>query len=405
MAAGGKSSRSEGAGTGGDAHDYGAIYAAARESNARLRYWIYSIYGLHCMAPPPLYRAPHGPATHDYEPWQLRLLLSTKFLVLELSAFQTIHGYYTSIKGALPVRKKGGLDMIIRGHRVHGRLKSLRDGLAHSGMSLGELAREINLLGLDAYVHYARAALMFEDAVFETILDKQHRSEMDRQLPRFPDFGLPCVVDREAFAEKYSQVNFALDTECHQHDYAIMGELNHSLRMLSRGFSKAAGSISDDPPYGRHRFSDHLYHVKHMILDIHCFIAKFRKLGLDGSVEPAFAARESLYEMLRHDYSAHTKIKKIRGVEAMLEAHPSLLDDMLLDAVEIDALASRLLERVDAPPTAEISPMSAEQGAEVEKRLWGAQVGSHKFYGFDHVESYGGSTGREARERARRDLG
>lgn len=383
----------------------GAMRDVVLESNARLRYWIYGIYGMHGLQPPALYRSPHTPATHDYEPWSLRLALSTRCLVLELSSFQAIHGHYTRIKSGLPVRKKGGLDMIIKGHRVHGELKRLRDGIAHSGITLGELAHEVNQVGLCSYVHYARAALMFEDAVYMTILRKGHKTKMDERMPAFPSFCLPKATDRKAFVEKYARVDFALDAECHRRDCAIMQELVHSLHMLYRGFCIAARDVNADPPYGRRRFNDHLYNIKYMILDAHCFIKKFRKLEMEEIEEPAFASREGTYEELRHEYAAHTKIKRVRGIEDVLEGHPRLLDDILLDIVEIGVFASRLLDRFESPPAEKIVPMSPKEAERMDREMWRVQVESHKCYGFDYVGFYGGSSGPEAQERARRDLG
>lgn len=385
--------------------DYGAIYAAASESNSRLRYWIYSIYDLHGLPIPALYKAPHAPALHDYEPEPLRLLLLTRCLILELWTFQTIHGHYMRIKGGLTVERTGGLDMIIKGHRVHGRLKSLRDDIAHSGTTLGEFACKINSLGLDSYVYYARAALMFEDAAYQKIPHAHHRREGREMIPIENPFMVPGFTERDTFAKKYSEIDFDPNAERRKRECTIMRELNHSLRMLYRGFCKAERERESNPPHGRFRFNDHLYNVKYMILDIYCFIEKFRKLGLHDIVTPGFISREGIYEELRHDYSAHTKIKKIRSVEDMLGTRPSLLGDMLLDIVEIDALASRLLERFEAPPTGEIRPISVEQSEKMNQKLWSMQVESHRFYGYEHVESYRGLTGSEARERARQDLG
>lgn len=260
----------------------GAMRDMVLESNARLRYWIYSIHAMHGLRPPRLYRPPHAPATHGHGPWPLRLALSARCLVLELSSFQAIHGHYTRIKACLPVRKKGGLDMIIKGHRVHGRLKRLRDGIAHSGMTLGELAREVNRLGLGQYVHYARAALMFEDAVYMTVLRRGRETEVDERMPAFPAFSLPDSTDRKGIVEKYARANIVLDAERHGRDCAIMRELGHSLRMLYAGFCTAARGIDADPPHGRRRFIDHLYNTKYMILDIDCFVKKFRKLEVGG---------------------------------------------------------------------------------------------------------------------------
>jgi len=400
----GNTRRAGGDGTGKGAVDYDAIYGAARESNARLRYWIYSVYSLHGLPAPQLYRSPYTPATHGYAARPLRLLLLTRCLVLELWSFQAIHGHYTRIKGGLAVKKKGGLDMIIKGHKVHGRLKALRDGIAHSGITLGEFASQVNMLGLDALVHYARAALMFEDAAYDSIPHRDRGREAGAS-PHMLAFRLPRRADRASFDDRHSGARLSLDEECHRRDLVIMWETNHSLRMLYRGLYVAASSVEGDPTYGRHMINDHLHNVKYMILDIHCFTEKFRKLGLDRLVKTGFYSRAELYEGLRHDYSAHTKIGRVRGIHDMLESHPRLLDNLLLDAVEIDVLSSRLLGHLEAIPRSEILPMNDEQAKRVDQGMWETQVKSHGFYGFEHVEHYGGLTGDEARERARRDLG
>lgn len=89
----------------------------------------------------------------------------------------------------------------------------------------------------------------------------------------------------------------------------------------------------------------------------------------------------------------------------MLGAYPLLLDNMLLDIVEIGVLASRLPGWPGSPPTAEITPIGPEEAERVNQEMWRVQVESHRRYGFDYVGFYGGSTGPEAQERARRDLG
>jgi len=404
MASGGKSGRSEGAGTGGNL-DYGAIYAAARESNARLRYWIYSIYGLHGMAPPPLYRAPYTPSVHTAMPGTLRLLLSTRCLVLELWSFQATLGHYSQIKDGLEVKKKGGLTMIIKNHKISGQLRDLRGKLAHSGITLGEFASEIGLLGMDSLVSYAHAALMLEDAAFEAV-PNSHRPAAWEWRPSEHTFGLPAVSDMDAFAKKYSRINFALDMGIHRRDCTIMNELNLSLHMLYGGFYRSARHVADSATQiSRLRLDDHMRNAKYMFIDIDCFITKFEKLGLHNAVTPGFISRKQLYRELRHDYSAHTRTGRMPSLKAVLGKHPRLLDDMLLDIVEIDVLSALLLEGLDALPMGEIPPITRKQVDKIDQKLRSVQIESHRRYGYRYVEHYDGSEGREARERASRELG
>jgi len=385
--------------------DYGAIYAAANESNIHLRHWICDIYDLHGLPQDPqLSDAPYRSALHSPTLRSLRLLLSVRRLILELWNFQAIYSHYGEIKKGLDVKKTSGLTMIIKDHKVVGSLKRLRDQLAHQGITLEELANEINSLGLAPLVHYARAVLMFEDAVYRTVKNSNYRQKNTGWDPAGLTLKMPGSSDRDAFAKKYSAVNFTLNPE-HSRDYILMGELRLSLLMLYTGLVESAQNTANRTLDSYLRFTGNVYNAKYMILDIHNFIAKFKKLGLQDAVEPAFLSRECLYRSLRNNYSAHTKITKVRTIESVIDAHPDLLGHMLLDILEIDALASGLLRRFETTPARQISPMSREQIDKIDEAMRVTRLESHGRLGHSYIDPNEEKKRLEIRAVAKRRLG
>jgi len=398
------STRSSGADQ--DPPDYDAIYAAAYESNIHVRYWLCDIYDLHGLPQnPQLYDTPHMSALHSPALRSLRLLLSVRHLVLELWNFQAIYNHYTKIKTDLAVGKTGGLDLIIKNHKIAGSLKLLRDKLAHQGITLGDFAGEIESHGLDSFVHYARAVLMFEDAAYRTVSHRRHKPKNADLNPAKLTFELPGSLDRDAFAKRYSGVDFEFDPKLHGREYALMGDLRLSLLMLYTSFVEAAKSTGDNTLDSHLRFTSHVHNSKYMILDIDNFIKKFKKLDLQEAVTPDFLSRADLYNSLRHDYSAHTKITKIHTIESLLAEHPDLLSHILLDILEIDALASRLLERFEAPPIKEISLLSREQLAKIDEAMKATQLESHGRLGRSYIDPHEEEKRLEARAAAKRRLG
>lgn len=123
-----------------------------------------------------------------------------------------------------------------------------------------------------------------------------------------------------------------------------------------------------------------------MILDICNFIVEFGKLGLSKRICPDFLARRDRYARLRNDYAAHTRIGKVASIAELLEKSPRLLQDMLVDIVEVDVLASTMLEQVRDIPTKEIECMTGEQIDEVRHRLRATKLRSQEFYGDRYVD-------------------
>ncbi|RNJ74444.1 MAG: hypothetical protein EB833_00600 [Thaumarchaeota archaeon S13] len=322
-------------------------------------------------------------------------------MVLELWNFQAIYSHYTKIKKDLAVEKTAGLDLIIKNHKIAGSLKLLRDKLAHQGITLGDFAGEIDAHGLDSFVHYARAVLMFEDAAYRTVSHRRHKPKNADLNPAKLTFEMPESLDRDAFAKRYSGIDFELDPEIHGREYALMGDLRMSLLMLYTGFVEAAKSTGDNTLDSYLQFTSHAHNSKYMILDIDNFIKKFKKLGLQEAVTPDFLSRADLYDSLRHDY-AHAKITKTHTIESLLAGHQDLLSHMLLDILEIDALASRLLERFEAPPIKEISFMSSEQIAKIDEAMKAIQL---EILGRSYTDPREEEKRLEARAAAKRRLG
>jgi len=383
--------------------DYDAIYAAVYESNAQVRYWLCDIYDLHGLPQNPQLRdAPHMSALYSPALRSLRLLLSVRHLVLELWNFQAIYGHYTKIKKDLAVEKTGGLDLITKDHKIAASLKLLRGKLAHPEITLGDFAGEIDAHGLDSFVRYARAVLMFEDAAYHTVSHRRHKPKNADLNPVKLTFEMPGSLDRDAFAKRYSGIDFELDPEIHGREYALMGDMRMSLLMLYTGFVEAAKSTDDNTLDSYLQFTSHAHNSKYMILDIDNFIKKFKKLRLQETVTPDFLSRADLYDSLRHYYSAHTRFRKTRTTESLLAEHQDLLSHMLLDILEIDALASRLLERFEAPPIKEISFMSGEQIAKIDEAMKAIQL---ERYGRSYTDPHEEEKRLEARAAAKRRLG
>lgn len=367
---------------------YDDVRSSQLESSVRLRYLVDSIYVNHGL--PPVMQAldgPGRPGAKAHGPQWAHILFSARYLVLELWDFEdTYSAHYEKIVGGLEVESRRGVHMIISGHRgVKDSLKDLRNSVAHAAHDIGEFAGQVDAIGLAPLVHYARAVAMFQDAVFRTIGNRHGRANPTREgIP--VSLELPGATDRRAFEAKYGTVDFGAVAAMHDHECEVMRDLQLSLDMLYENFYKAALQ-------SKYRVRDchfgpdmHVYGAKYMILDIHNFIVELGKLGIGNAMRPGFLARSDMYLDLRNDYAAHTRTSKIRGIGGLLEGRPGLLSDMLMDMVEIDELAQKILERHPDKMTKEITRMTPEQVSEMDRRLRDVQEASHEAYGYRYAD-------------------
>jgi len=369
--------------------EYDDIRSSQLESSARLRYLVDNIYVQHGM--PPVMQGfdmLHKSRLQRPSLSWAHVLFSARYLVLELWDFEDVYSvHYGKIVGGLDVTDKRGLHMIISGHEsVKSALKGLRDKcVAHMERDFGEFAKSIDAVGLASIVHYARAVVMFQDAVFRTI-GNRHRKENKPHGGIPISFELPAGTDRQAFEKKYCQADLAAYAGSHRHECEVMRNLQMSLGMLYASFYEAALQ-SRYRNRGEFSWLDmQVYGSKYMILDIHNFIVEFGKLGIGKTTRPGFLTGGTPYARLRNDYAAHTRVNKIAGVGGLLDGNPGLLGDMLLDIVEIDVLAFKILERHPDTLIKEITRVTPEQFAEIDRRLSEVQVASHEPYGNRYVE-------------------
>lgn len=363
---------------------YDSVRSSQLESGARLRHLIDNIYAQHGL--PPVMQAPgalHASRLQKPSMSWAHILFSTRYLVLELWNFEDVYNaHYKGIVGGLDMADKRGIHMIISGHEgVKGGLNDLRDKcVAHIELDFSEFAKRIDAIGLAPIVQYARAVVMFQDAVFRTVKNR-HRKEGEPRGGIPISLELPSVTDRRAFEEKYGQMDFEACANRHRHECDVMQSLQMSLNMLYASFYEAALQSRYRNRNEFSRLDMQVYGARYMILDIHNFMVEFGKLDINKSTRPGFLHRDALYTRLRNNYAAHTYIDKIDGIGGLLEDRPGLLGDMLLDIMEIDVLASRVLERHPETLIKGITRMTPGQISEIDRRLRKVQVASHETYG------------------------
>ncbi|MDD9812991.1 MAG: hypothetical protein OXU37_01760 [Thaumarchaeota archaeon] len=387
--------------------EYEAIRVAALESNIRLRYLIGEIYAQHGLPQDAqLSDRPHRSRLQTPTTSWMLTLLAARYLVLELWNFGDMHQtHYRKAMDGLEVRDRKGLHMILDGHGdVRGSLKRMRDkSVAHTERDFGEFSREITAMGLARLVHYARAALMFQDAIYRTI-PHEGVQERPEQKPNPRSLAFPTDADTEAFKKKHSSLCPVQVMENRPRECTVIRDLQLSLLVLYAKFQEAAFEKEDNTLDSHLRFTEQVYTSKYMILDIDNFIVEIKKLGI-SLAEPGFLLREGLYRNLRNDYAGHTRVNKVASLQELLERNPDILRDMLLDMAEIDVVASRLLARCPDTLIREITPMTPEQISEIDRKMAAVQLESHRHYGFKYVDPLEEKNRRDARERAKRDMG
>lgn len=389
------------------AGEYEAVRTAQLESMSRLDSLLSDIYAQHGLAwSMKIFDRPRWPLPQDPGTARLRTLLSTRHLVLELWDFDSVYrAHYEKVMGGLEVEDMGGIHGIVGGHgSVTRLLDDMRNKfVAHAELGLGEFAERVNAVGLAQIVAYARAVLMLQDAIYRVIPNK-HGYESSVWAETVGSFGMPAASAILALKRRYEGVSPIPDRDRRSRECEALRGLQVALATLREGFCEAVSGTSDSTMDSYIRLESHVHMAKYMILDMHNFILELGRVE-PGVPRPGFLAREGLYASLRNNYAAHTRAGRVSGVKELLEGNPPLLDNMVLDMVEADILADRLLGRLPGPDTWEITPMTGAQISEIEREVDDVRLACHRFYGYRYFQSRDEAKVWEARRLAKRDLG
>lgn len=365
-----------------------AVRAAALESNARLRCLIADVYARHrailggegagaarAQAPPA------RPA-----PWERRLL-SARHLVLELWGFEDVRSaHYAGVIEGMGAVERDGLRMIMDDHEgTRHMLKWMRRGPAgRVEHDYGEFAGEIDHIGLAHIVHYAWAAHMLQDAVCRAI--PRARGVPEQRLAPDPP-RLPTREDRQNLERKYASLGPVGDMGVP--GCIRMRDLQMSLRTVQAMLHGTASQEWGTAAGGRAAPMDCAHMARYAVLDIHGFIKEFCRQGIE-SVKPDILSRGALYARLHADHVAHSRADKLAGTGGMLRDNPRLLDEILLDMVEVDVLASRMLG--GCPGIArDITPMTDGDIAWIDRSMEVAQA----WGGLSHDHGYADPNGAQ----------
>lgn len=408
MAAGGARGSKEGSRgqeASGPPVEYGDIHTAQLESRSRLDFLVADIYAQHGLFwSSRILDRPRAPTTQGCGMLRLHMLLSTRYLVLELWDFDEVYRtHYKKVMGGLEVGDRGGLHAIIGGHgSVAGLLGDMRNKfVAHTELGLGEFAARVNAVGLAPIVEHARAVLVLQDAIHRTIPNRHAQKSMPL-AETVGSFGPPTHAVIRALKQRYNGVNHVLDRDAHK--YETLRGLQTALSVLRRGFCDAVSETREGTLDSYIQFESHVHRAKYMILDMHNFIVEFTRL-CPRVPRPGFLSRAELYAGLRNDYAAHTRANRVSGVKSLLRDSPGLLDDIILDMVEADILVSRVLGRRPDPAIGEINPMTGAQISEIERRTDDVIMDCHRFYGYRYFRFNDEAKVYRMRDLAKRDLG
>jgi len=306
------------------------VYAAADESNMRIRYWLDVVYGQHgvdsnlCSLDRPPKSAFQKPSLE----W-VNLVVGVRHLILELSSFSHLERLaHKKIVKRLDAKNPDTLYEMLDGHEETAEVIGLlrcKFG-AHIHWTFNEVKEAVDEIGLASIVGYAKRVLLFEDAAYRTIRHKYHcRKTSDCELIKHT----PLVGERERLAkikEKYGPVRIALSVKSVDDWHAI----HESYLCLHMTYGKYLESTHGDGTTVDEikQATSEIYNLKYIFLHMCNIIQKLQKPALSMPFEPEFASRESGYCRLRDDYSAHLHINKIKDLRQILKTDKNLISNI-----------------------------------------------------------------------------
>lgn len=390
----------------------GRVYEAMYESNVRIRYWLDKIYRQHGISDSLEYDK-IDTATQKPTLANTNTMVAIKYLVLEIDDFWRLYNKNHDMINDLEMGGPSGIYKISREYAGAREMKVMRDKYgAHPCWTFEEAARHIDAMGLDRLVFYAHLVVMFQDAAYRAIPSRHRRDHMrDVQRSQIPLTVEPVTAsEREAIKMAYSGANVGLRGQKDQNAYVAMRESLLCMMHLSACFNEARENLKNNTLVSYLRFSNEVYNIKYMVLELTNFIklCDSMKLSMTNAGKPlvlGFLERRKLYCGLRNKYAAHALMDGNDGVQELLQKSPDLISGVLRDIAEADGLVTRLSSEFQEYNGLPVRQMTHTEIKRAHRRLDRIRKVSDEYYGNGPMGPRQWQAIQRREEGARRTLG
>lgn len=394
-------------------HDgYGQVYEALYESNVRIRYWLDKIYRQHGISNNPEYDKLDTVAQKPVLA-NTNIMVAIKYLVLEIYDFWKLYNKNYDVDNDLKVDDPSGIYRISQEYADAEEMKEMRNRFgAHPCWTFEKVAKHIDAMGLDRLVFYAHLVVMFQDAAYRITPSRHRRDHMrDVRRAQIPLTVEPVTVSGgETIKVAYSRANVELESQKDQNAYVALRESLLCMMHLSACFNEARENLKKGTLVSYLRFSNEVYNIKYMILELVNFTKVYDGMKLsitnDGKpLVPSFLERRELYCELRNKYAAHAPMDGNDGMQRLLQKSPDLISNALRDVAEANGLVTRLsseFQEYNEPP---VRQMTHTEIKRVHRRLDRIRKDSSEYRGNEFVDPKQEQTIQRRKEEARRTLG
>lgn len=390
----------------------GHVYTAVSESNIRVRYWLDKIYRQHGI-----YNNPEQDLldvlTQKPVFVHINIMIAIRYLALEIYDFWELYNKNHDLVKDLEIKDPAGIYRIIQECGIIRELREIRNEFgAHPGWAFEKAAERIAAMGLDRFVLNAHLVLMFQDAVCRTMPSRHRRDHVHdvRQAQISVKVDPVTRSEGEKIKESYANTSVVFKDQKRRDLYVTMHESVLCMMLLHESFNEAREHYGKNTLAAIQRFSNEVYNVKYMILEMANFIKQYEEMKLDvtkdGRVfERGFMARKSLYNEFRNNYAAHTRQDGINGIQALIEKQPDILSCVLRDIVEADNLVTRLSSEFPEYEQCSLRLMTSTEISRVQRKLDRIRKESNEHYGNEFVDPDQEQTMQRRKEEVRRILG
>lgn len=359
-------------------HDgHGQAYEALYESSARIRYWIDMIYRQHGISNNLEYDK-LDTVTKKPVLANTNIMVAIKYLVLETWDFWRLYGKNQDMISELKIDDPFGIYRASQEYANAKEMREMRDGFgAHSPCwAFEEAAKHINTMGLDRLVFYARLVVMFQEAAYRAIPSRHQRDHMrDVQRAQIPLTIEPVtILEGEAIKKPYGRADVEFRGQKDQNAYVAMRESLLCMVLLSACFNEARENLKKGTLASYLRFSNEVYNIKYMVLELANFIKVHESMKLSmtsngKALVPSFLKRKELYCRLRDKYAAHAIMDGSDGMQRLIQKNPGLISDALRDVVEADGLVTRLASEFQEYNELPVRQMTHTEIKRTQRRL------------------------------------
>lgn len=391
--------------------DYEWAHTAMAESSIRIRYWLDEIYRQHGASNNPeqdeldaeARKPPLSPTN---------IMVSVRYLALEIYDFWELYQKSHETAQDLEIKDTSGIYKIVKEYKDSEKMQILRKFGAHPCWTFREASRHIDSVGLDKFVFYAHLVLMFQDAVYRTIPSRHRRDRVHalQQAQISVSFKPVTEAEEKKSKETYSNASVTFKAPKSQDAYTAMHESRLCMMLLAINFNEGSRHLTENTLEGYLRFSNEVYNVRHMILELANFIKHYDEISLKiengGNVfTPKFLKRKELYCQLRDECAAHVRIDGIRGIQRLIEKNPDLVSDILRDITEVDSLVTRLSGEFEGCGGPGMRAMTHMEIKLIGRRLDRIHTESNERYGNEFVGPDQKLTMQRKKEEVKQTLG